>query len=340
MTSHLSQTKPTTEQASSGRVSWQQELKEAIRSAAELCQFLHIDPAAICAEEVDFPVLVPRAFARRIERGNPTDPLLKQVLATASERDDVDGFVTDPIGEEQAQLAPGILRKYSSRALMITTGGCAVHCRYCFRRHFPYSESPSGLEQWQPSLDAIWADEQIEEILLSGGDPLVLPDQRLAQLLIALADIPHLKHVRIHTRTPVVIPSRITDSLVDLLKSSRLKVWFVIHANHANELDGEVFARLSRLQSVGIPVLNQAVLLKGVNDDEDTLFELCKRLMDVQILPYYLHQLDSVAGASHFHVPVEEGRALIAQIRKRLPGYAVPRYVQEIAGEQSKTVLA
>jgi EF-P beta-lysylation protein EpmB len=340
MTTHLSQTKPAATASSCEESAWQQEMKQAIRSSLGLCEFLKIPPTAINVEENDFPVFVPRSFAARMNPGDPADPLLLQVIAQSQESLPIEGYEKDPNGEATAVLAAGVLRKYSSRALMITSGACAVHCRYCFRRHYPYSDSPSGLEQWQSSLQAIAQDTNIEEVILSGGDPLVLSDQSIGQLLSALADIPHVKHVRFHTRTPVIIASRMTSTLLRHLKSTRLKVWFVIHSNHANELDGEVLAGLSKLQQIGIPVLNQAVLLRRVNDNEDALYALCKRLIDAQITPYYLHQLDEVAGAAHFYVSPDRGRELISAIRKRLPGYAVPRYVKEIAGEQSKTVLA
>lgn len=340
MTTHLSQTKPAATASSCEESAWQQEMKQAIRSSLGLCEFLKIPPTAINVEENDFPVFVPRSFAARMNPGDPADPLLLQVIAQSQESLPIEGYEKDPNGEATAVLAAGVLRKYSSRALMITSGACAVHCRYCFRRHYPYSDSPSGLEQWQSSLQAIAQDTNIEEVILSGGDPLVLSDQSIGQLLSALADIPHVKHVRFHTRTPVIIASRMTSTLLRHLKSTRLKVWFVIHSNHANELDGEVLAGLSKLHQIGIPVLNQAVLLRRVNDNEDALYALCKRLIDAQITPYYLHQLDEVAGAAHFYVSPDRGRELISAIRKRLPGYAVPRYVKEIAGEQSKTVLA
>ena len=340
MTTHLSQTKPAATASSCEESAWQQEMKQAIRSSLGLCEFLKIPPTAINVEENDFPVFVPRSFAARMNPGDPADPLLLQVIAQSQESLPIEGYEKDPNGEATAVLAAGVLRKYSSRALMITSGACAVHCRYCFRRHYPYSDSPSGLEQWQSSLQAIAQDTNIEEVILSGGDPLVLSDQSIGQLLSALADIPHVKHVRFHKRTPVIIASRMTSTLLSHLKSTRLKVWFVIHSNHANELDREVLASLSKLQQIGIPVLNQAVLLRRVNDNEDALYALCKRLIDAQITPYYLHQLDEVAGAAHFYVSPDRGRELISAIRKRLPGYAVPRYVKEIAGEQSKTVLA
>ena len=340
MTSHLSQTKQADRSASNAENSWHYEMKQAIRSSHELCVYLKISPHTIDAEENDFPVFVPRSFAARMKPGDPADPLLLQVVAQAKESVTTDGYARDPNGENDAVLAAGVLQKYSSRALLITSGACAVHCRYCFRRHYPYSESPTGLEQWRNSLDIISRDPKIEEVILSGGDPLILSDRAIGRLLSELADIPHIKHVRFHTRTPVIIASRITTALIAQLKSTRLKIWFVIHSNHANELDGEVLTGLSKVQQIGIPVLNQAVLLRNINDSETALYNLCKRLIDAQITPYYLHQLDEVAGAAHFHVSVERGKELIAAIRKRLPGYAIPRYVKEIAGEQSKTVLA
>lgn len=340
MSSDLSQTKPVDASASAEVSSWQQEMKRAIRSSRELCEFLSIPVDAIHTEENDFPVFVPRSFATRMKSGDAQDPLFLQVVSQAAESITTEGYGIDPNHESEAVLAAGVLQKYSSRALLISTGGCAVHCRYCFRRHFPYSESPAGLEQWRPSLEVLAKDSNIEEVILSGGDPLILPDYVIGQLLNALADIPHVKHVRFHTRTPVVLASRITAGLIRQLKSTRLKTWFVIHSNHANELDGEVLTGLSKLQQIGIPVLNQAVLLSGVNDDEKALYDLCKRLIDAQITPYYLHQLDEVAGAAHFHVSKSRGIELISALRKRLPGYAVPRYVEEIAGERSKTVIA
>jgi len=340
MSSDLSQTKPAGGSATAEGSSWQQEMKQAIRSSRELCEFLNIPAEAIHTEENDFPVFVPRSFAARMKSGDAQDPLFLQVVAQAVESIATEGYDSDPNNESKAVLAAGVLQKYSSRALLISTGACAVHCRYCFRRHYPYLESPAGLEQWRPSLEVIAKDSNIEEVILSGGDPLILPDHVIGQLLNALADIPHVKHVRFHTRTPVVLASRITTSLIRQLQSTRLKTWFVIHSNHANELDGEVLTGLSKLQQIGIPVLNQAVLLRGVNDDEETLYDLCKRLIDAQIAPYYLHQLDEVAGAAHFHVAKSRGIELISALRTRLPGYAVPRYVKEIAGERSKTVLA
>jgi EF-P beta-lysylation protein EpmB len=271
--------------------------------------------------------------------GDVNDPLLRQVLPLADELDDVPGFTADPVGDADALAQPGLLHKYDGRVLMVTTGACAVHCRYCFRRHFPYAQSPRTLADWQPAIDRIAFDASIREVILSGGDPLMLVDRVLAELVEELAEIPHLRRLRVHTRLPIVIPERVTDGLIDLLRRARLTPIVVVHANHVNELDESVAASLSRLVDAGIPLLNQAVLLRGVNDSVGAQAALCERLVDLRVIPYYLHQLDRVAGAAHFEVPVGEGQRLLRQLRERLPGYAVPRYVTEIAGSGSKTVL-
>ena len=325
---------------------WQQEIKTAFRSADELCRFLNVDLSKIgisAAAAKQFPLFVPRGFACRMESGNPDDPLLRQVLNVAQEEVSDAQFKVDPVGESQAGIAPGLLQKYAGRALMVVTGACAVHCRYCFRRHFPYplfQQIDTEVERWQPAVDAVRSDESIHEVLLSGGDPLVLTDDLLTELITKLENIPHLKRLRIHTRTPIVIPSRVTKTLVNRLASSRLAVWFVVHANHANELGTDVLDSLDRIVTAGIPVLNQTVLLRGVNDSAEVLEELFIKLADASVLPYYLHQLDRVAGAVHFEVPIETGKQLIKQLRTRLPGYAVPRYVQELPGELAKKILA
>lgn len=272
--------------------------------------------------------------------GDPCDPLLRQVLPLDDELTDVPGYTADPVGDGQATLGPGLLQKYHSRVLMVTTGACAVHCRYCFRRHFPYSQGPHSVAQWQPALAQIAADPALREVILSGGDPLTLVDDTLAALVEQLDQIGHLRRLRIHTRLPLMIPQRVTTMLVGMLRSSRLTPIVVIHANHARELQGDVVASLARLVDAGIPLLNQSVLLRGVNDDADTLVELCERLVDLRVVPYYLHQLDSVAGAAHFFVAESRGLELMENIRSRLSGYAVPRYVRETIGADHKVVLA
>ena len=297
-----------------------------------------LEPARNAA--AGFPLFAPLEFIRRMEIGNPRDPLLRQVLPLGEELVDQPGFTTDPVGDLAARSAPGMLHKYRGRALLVTTGACAVHCRYCFRRGYPYSAGPRSLADWQPALDAIAADSTIEEVLLSGGDPLTIVDSQLATLARRLETIDHLKRLRIHTRLPIVIPQRINAELLEWLRGTRLTPIVVIHVNHPHEIDEAVSHSLARLVDAGIPVLNQSVLLRGVNDDAAALIELSKRLVDLRVMPYYLHQLDRVQGAAHFEVPVGRGIELIDQMRRQLPGYAVPRYVQEIAGDDGKRVLA
>jgi EF-P beta-lysylation protein EpmB len=244
--------------------------------------------------------------------------------------------LADPVNDRAATRDAGMLQKYKGRVLLIASGTCAVHCRYCFRRHYPYDEAPRSLDDWQPAFDEIVADESIHEVILSGGDPLTLVDATLATMIERLESIPHLRRLRIHTRLPIVIPERVTDKFVAMLHNSRLAPVVVIHANHANELDRHVAAALAKLSEASVLLLNQAVLLAGVNDSVEAQSELSERLIDLRVVPYYLHQLDRVAGAAHFEVPIERGRQIIEELRARLPGYAVPRYVQEVAGATSK----
>ncbi len=323
--------------------SWQEALKDAVRDAAELCRLVNLPPqyvgGAVLAAR-DFPVFAPRGYIARMRPGDARDPLLRQVLPLEDEQTVPTGYTPDPVGDRAATRSPGLLHKYRSRVLMVTTGACAVHCRYCFRRHFPYSEGPRSPDDWQGAIAQIAADNTLHEVILSGGDPLTLVDSHLAELAHHLAAIPHLRRLRIHTRLPIMIPQRITEELIDWLRGTRLSPIMVIHANHAAELDGAVAGAIARLADAGIPLLNQTVLLAGVNDDADALVELCERLVDLRVLPYYLHQLDRVAGAAHFEVPETQGRELMAQLRDRLSGYAVPRYVREVAGEAHKMVLA
>lgn len=322
--------------------SWQDAMKDAVRDAGELCRLLDLPDefaSAATAAARQFSLFVPRGFAARMRPGDVADPLLRQVLPLADEMADVPGFVVDPVRDDLAERRPGLLHKYQGRVLLVATGTCAVHCRYCFRRHFPYEQAPRSIADWRPALDEISADLTLHEVILSGGDPLTLVDTALAALIEELASIGHLRRLRIHTRLPIVIPERVTDELIDTLRGCRLTPIVVLHANHANELDEYVAASLARLSDAGIVLLNQGVLLKGVNDSVDAQADLCERLVNLRVLPYYLHQLDRVAGAAHFEVPVETGRQIIRKLRKRLPGYAVPRYVQEVAGETNKTEL-
>lgn len=287
-----------------------------------------------------FSLVVPEAYLARIRPGDPADPLLRQVLPIEAEcAPGGPGFRLDPVGDLDAVRAPGVLQKYEGRALLMVARTCAVACRYCFRRHFPYSENPGGFEQWEPALETIAQSSDLEEVILSGGDPLMQSDEWLAALVERLEAIPHLRRLRLHTRLPIVIPDRVCDALLGWLGGTRLAPTVVVHANHPAELDKACGDALLRLVQSGIPVLNQAVLLKGVNDDLDSLLELSKRLLDLRVMPYYLHQLDPVAGAAHFEVPVERGLELIAEMRTRLPGFGVPRYVREVAGVAHKVEL-
>lgn len=320
---------------------WQQQMKLAIRDVDTLCKALRLpaDMASRARGMDQFPVFVPPALLARMEPENPEDPLLKQVWPASAEIAPVAGFDSDPLQESSSSPVPGMLHKYHGRVLLVVTGACGVHCRYCFRRHFPYSESPNGVEAWQTALDEIRSDKSIEEVLLSGGDPLTLADKTLHDLVRHISTIGHVKRLRVHSRMPVVIPSRLTSSLMNLLTRSRLQVVFVVHVNHGNEIDQHVSSALEQLSNEQIIVLNQSVLLKGVNDNADALVELSQKLIESRVMPYYLHQLDRVDGAAHFEVPVETGINLIEEIRARLPGYAVPRYVREIPGKPGKTVL-
>jgi EF-P beta-lysylation protein EpmB len=325
-----------------GEPSWQAEIRMAIRDAGELCRRLGLPPELArsgAAGAGDFPVFVPPSYLARIRPGDPNDPLLRQVLPLAEEADEVPGFSADPVGDGDAKLASGVLQKYHGRALLIATGSCAVHCRYCFRRHFPYEEAPHSSAAWDAALALVAEDPTITEVILSGGDPLMLVDSRLAALVEKIESIEHVTRLRIHTRLPIVVPMRVTEELLAWLTGTRLTPVMVVHANHAQELAEDVAAALDELRHAGVILLNQAVLLRGVNDSVDAQQALSERLIELGVVPYYLHQLDRVAGAAHFEVPVDEGRRIVEELRTRLPGYMVPRYVQEIAGEANKTVL-
>ncbi|MEZ6086688.1 MAG: KamA family radical SAM protein [Pirellulaceae bacterium] len=264
---------------------------------------------------------------------------MRQVFPLHAETQASAGYSIDPLLESNFTRCNGLLHKYPGRVLLVTTGACAIHCRYCFRRHFPYAEVPHSIKQWIPAIDAIAEDSSIEEVLLSGGDPLMLVDDILQSLIEQIASIPHLQRLRIHTRLPVVVPSRVTDRLIAMLKQTRLTCFVVLHINHVNEIDDSVAAASANLIDHGIPVLNQAVLLRDVNDSFDALSSLFRRLINLRIIPYYLHQLDHVAGAAHFAVDEARGRELIGQLQDALPGYAVPRYVVEQPNQKCKTVL-
>jgi EF-P beta-lysylation protein EpmB len=323
-------------------VRWQRELAEVVRDPAELLNLLELDPALLPAARKAaerFPLRVPRGFAARMRRGDPGDPLLRQVLPLAAELETPAGFVADPVGDRQALHAGGVLHKYHGRVLLVATGACAVHCRYCFRRHFPYAEANAAADRWMSALSYIRSDPEITEVILSGGDPLVLNDRRLGELAERLAAIPHLRRLRIHSRLPVVLPNRVDAALLDWLTGTRLMPVMVMHANHPQELDAEVGRAAARLRERGVTLLNQAVLLAGVNDDAGILAELSERLFALGVQPYYLHALDRVQGAAHFDSEIEL-KMLMRSLRARLPGYLVPRLVREEPGEPAKTPLA
>jgi EF-P beta-lysylation protein EpmB len=340
---------------------WQTEMAQAITSPEALIEALGLDPALIAparAAAAQFGLRVPLGYVARMRRGDASDPLLRQVLPIAAEGDVVPEFGPDPIGEQSARRAPGLLQKYQGRALLITTSACAIHCRYCFRREFPYSEQASPrlpldqpldqpLEQlinkptrFREALDEIASDPSLEEIILSGGDPLSLSDSRLTSLTDELAKIPHIRRLRLHTRQPVVLPSRVDAGLTAWLQRLPWPVVFVLHANHANEIDDSVRAACAHLREHGVTLLNQAVLLKGVNDNADALVDLSRALFDAGVLPYYLHVLDKVTGAAHFDLPEARAQELAGELAARLSGYLVPRLVREVEGAPAKLSLA
>ena len=323
-------------------VRWQQALREAVRDPRELLDLLGLDRLAPRLSDeamVQFPLRVPRGFVARMRHGDPSDPLLRQVLPLDDEMRPMPGFGLDAVGDGAAKTAPGVIQTYRGRALLVATGSCAIHCRYCFRRHFPYAEETAARDGWREAVDLIRQDALIEEVLLSGGDPLSLSNGKLAELTGALADIPHLRRLRIHSRLPIVVPERVDDGLMGWLSTLPWPVTLVVHANHANEFDGTVDAALGRLRAAGVHLLNQAVLLRGVNDSVDALAALSERGFAAGVLPYYLHQLDRVAGVAHFEVDDAHARALHAGLAARLSGYLVPRLVREIPGDTGKRPL-
>lgn len=321
---------------------WRRELAQGFKDPAALLAFLGMSGSAAAhgaAVAEPFPLRVPRYFAGLMRPNDPRDPLLLQVLPTDAERLEVPGFVADPVEDLSFELATGLLQKYSGRALLLATGACAVHCRYCFRRHYPYADAVAATGRWDDALQELAHRTDIVEVILSGGDPLTLSDARLRALVTRLEALPHLRRLRIHSRVPVVLPSRITDGLTRLLSGSRLAVSVVLHCNHPNELSGVLKAALEPLRQAGVVLLNQAVLLAGINDRVETLQSLCERLFDLGVLPYYLHQLDPVAGAAHFYVDDDRARAVHASLRARLPGYLLPRLVVERPGMTAKVPL-
>jgi EF-P beta-lysylation protein EpmB len=319
---------------------WRQAWRDAVRDPGELLRLLGLESlAGNLSEESRFPLRVPRGFLARMRHGDPNDPLLRQVLPLDDEDRIVPGFELDAVGDGEARRGGGVIHKYQGRALLIATGSCAVHCRYCFRRHYPYARDTAAAAGWQEAVAIIAADPSLQEVILSGGDPLSLADHKLAELTDALRPIPHIRRLRIHTRLPVVLPERVDAGLLAWLDGLPWPVAVVLHANHANEFDAGVDAALAALRATGATLLNQAVLLRGVNDSADALAGLCERGFQAGVLPYYLHQLDRVAGAAHFEVDDARALELHVQLAARLPGYLVPRLVREVAGAPGKTPL-
>lgn len=320
-------------------VSWQSVLAAAITDPQELLAILGLDagllPAARRAAEL-FPLRVPRGFVARMRHGDANDPLLLQVLPLKAELDIHHGFSTDPVGDLASRGAPGLLHKYRGRALLITTGACAVHCRYCFRRHFPYGDETAHANRWQAALDYLRSDTSINEVLLSGGDPLSLSDRRLKELSDGVQRIPHIRRLRIHTRQPVVLPERVDANFCAWLRDIPLQKVIVLHINHPNEIDADVRMACAKLADCGARLLNQSVLLAGVNDEVECLSSLSETLFGMGVMPYYLHLLDRVQGAAHFDVDAEKAAKLANALAARLPGYLVPKLVREIAGAPAK----
>jgi len=352
--SPVSAVDPKSDGATGHAPAWQTEWGNSFRTARELLTYLELDPSVPQAtlthglefnlnRDVDhtptFPLRVPRPFAALMRKGDWNDPLLLQVLSRASERLEASGFTSDAVGDGDAQDGPGVLRKYKGRALLVVTGECAVHCRYCFRREYPYSDQTMNRDEWDSVYARLNEDPTVEEILFSGGDPLSLSDAKLERHLRGALSLTRVRRVRIHTRLPVVLPARVDAGFLSLIRevAAQKPLHIVLHINHVNEISPALIEKAHALRAAGAILLNQSVLLRGVNDSVQALEDLSLRLLDAGILPYYLHQLDRVRGAHHFEVPEDEGLKLMDELRTRVPGYGLPRYVREVAGEKSKT---
>lgn len=333
-TSHRSEDPPS---FSSQAPAWQKQLANAVKSIDELLlevELSHHDLGLSEYAQQELPLRVPKSFVARMQPGDPYDPLLLQVLPTQLEEETAPGYSTDPLGEGRVTPTPGLLHKYRGRALLVATGSCAIHCRYCFRRHFPYSEHQ--IPGFSDALDYLQKNTEIEEIILSGGDPLAMSDRRLADLVGQLEMIPHLRRLRIHTRLPVVLPDRVDRHLLSWLTGGRLEPIVVLHSNHSQEINAEVTTALGRLKGAGVTLLNQSVLLRGINNSVPALRDLSKNLFAAGVLPYYLHLVDRVRGATHFDVHEDEARSLVWELMRDLPGYLVPKLVREVPGAPAK----
>lgn len=321
---------------------WQQALKNLIREPEQLLELLELDakdmPAHLAAC-LDFPLRVPKDFVSKMRKGDWHDPLLLQVLPQGRELSPQAGYINDPLQENQSNPQPGLIQKYHGRVLLVVSAGCAINCRYCFRRHFPYQDNNPSRQEWQATLQTIANDPSIHEVILSGGDPLIASDKQLKELIDQIAAIPHIKTLRIHSRLPLVIPQRISQPFIEAFTQNRLNHVFVIHCNHANELDEATKNAFQRLKSAGVTLLNQSVLLAGINDNADDLQALSEQLFTQGVLPYYLHMLDKVQGAAHFEVAENTAQQLINSLLTQLPGYLVPKLVREVANELSKVPI-
>jgi EF-P beta-lysylation protein EpmB len=319
---------------------WRRHLADTVTSLEDFVGELELDAEALGIDpsspvQRDFPLRVPRGFVSRMVPGDPDDPLLRQVLPLAVEDQEVPGFSADPLGELRSPPSSGLLQKYRGRALLMVTGACAIHCRYCFRRHFPYGDH-TGVPRLAAAAARIAVDHSVSEVILSGGDPLTRPDDLLGEIAALITGVPHVRRFRIHTRMPIVFPMRVDVDLVAWLRSVPIPVVVVVHVNHAQEIDTDVMRALGALGSAGVTLLNQAVLLRGVNDTLEAQRDLSERLFSEGVMPYYLHMLDRVQGAAHFDVPEDRAVELMAGLRADLPGYLVPRLVREVEGEPSK----
>ena len=314
---------------------WRQIQRQNIFCIKQLLNYLQITHTGLCHDS-KFPINIPLRIAQKMPKGTLNDPLIRQFIPLLEENDIAPGFTNDPVGDQGCRRSPKLLHKYQGRVLLVTSSACAMHCRYCFRKEFPYE---TEIKDFSNEIAMIARDDSISEVILSGGDPLSLSDRRLKSLFESLNSIPHIRRIRIHSRLPIGIPERITDELLDIFSASPKQLYFVTHINHPRELDQDIFDAFKDIQSRGVTVLNQAVLLQGINNDFKTLHQLFETLCDHGILPYYLHQLDRVQGTAHYEVSIEDGKQLMQQLRDSLPGYAVPNYVQDLPGLASKQLI-